>query len=145
MEETTRLAEALQPGARDALFFQGPQPGGDGIRHIGGDGLRPFGADGFLRLWRHVHVVPRWQGDTNFMTVTAGMRIVPEELSATLARLMNAFVGSGRKGELRKQKLDASKLPDYQVMRRYLGSAGIVLSSEPNGWFAKGFTLTKEQ
>ncbi len=42
----------------------------------------------------HVHVVPRWKGDTNFMTVTAGMRIVPEELSATLARLRPLFAVS---------------------------------------------------
>ncbi len=39
----------------------------------------------------HVHVVPRWSGDTNFMTVTAGLRVVPEEPSATLARLRPLF------------------------------------------------------
>ncbi len=42
----------------------------------------------------HVHVVPRWNGDTNFMTVTAGMRVVPEELSATLSRLRPLFAKS---------------------------------------------------
>jgi ATP adenylyltransferase len=41
----------------------------------------------------HVHVVPRWNGDTNFMTVTAGTRVVPEEPSATLARLKPLFRG----------------------------------------------------
>jgi ATP adenylyltransferase len=41
----------------------------------------------------HVHVVPRWNGDTNFMTVTAGTRVVPEEPSATLARLRPLFSG----------------------------------------------------
>ena len=39
----------------------------------------------------HVHVVPRWNGDTNFMTVTAGLRVVPEEPEATLARLRPLF------------------------------------------------------
>lgn len=39
----------------------------------------------------HVHVVPRWNGDTNFMTVTAGTRVVPEEPLATLARLKPLF------------------------------------------------------
>jgi ATP adenylyltransferase len=42
----------------------------------------------------HVHVVPRWNGDTNFMTVTAGMRVVPEEPAATLARLRPLFAGA---------------------------------------------------
>jgi ATP adenylyltransferase len=41
----------------------------------------------------HVHVVPRWNGDTNFMTVTAGTRVVPEELPVTLARLKPLFSG----------------------------------------------------
>jgi len=39
----------------------------------------------------HVHVVPRWSGDTNFMTVAAGVRIIPEEHAATLARLRPLF------------------------------------------------------
>jgi ATP adenylyltransferase len=44
----------------------------------------------------HVHVVPRWNGDTNFMTVTAGTRVVPEEPSVTLARLKPLFAASNR-------------------------------------------------
>lgn len=44
----------------------------------------------------HVHVVPRWNGDTNFMTVTAGTRVVPEEPAVTLARLKPLFAGSNR-------------------------------------------------
>jgi hypothetical protein len=66
------------------------------------------------------------------------------ESETMLARILNATMGSGKKGVPRKQKLDGSKLPDYQVVRRYLGSAGLMLISEPEGWFAKGFTLTKE-
>jgi ATP adenylyltransferase len=35
----------------------------------------------------HVHVVPRWDGDTNFMAVLAGTRMMPEMLDQTCSRL----------------------------------------------------------
>ncbi|HVT45545.1 MAG TPA: HIT domain-containing protein [Thermoanaerobaculia bacterium] len=39
----------------------------------------------------HVHVVPRWGGDANFMSVTAGVRMVPETLDSTYRRLRPLF------------------------------------------------------
>ena len=39
----------------------------------------------------HLHIVPRWSGDSNFMTVTAKTRLVPEELDATFDKLLPHF------------------------------------------------------
>lgn len=39
----------------------------------------------------HMHVVPRWNGDTNFMPVLAGTSVVPEALKEIAARLRKAL------------------------------------------------------
>jgi ATP adenylyltransferase len=39
----------------------------------------------------HMHILPRWVGDTNFMTVTAESRVLPEALDETFQRLTEAL------------------------------------------------------
>ncbi len=39
----------------------------------------------------HLHVVPRWGGDTNFMTSVADARVLPEALSTSAAKLRSAW------------------------------------------------------
>jgi ATP adenylyltransferase len=58
---------------------------------------RPAGAGVADHL--HVHLVPRWNGDTNFMTVVGNVRVVPEALDATKAKLAPIFERLARAGE----------------------------------------------
>lgn len=39
----------------------------------------------------HLHLVPRWMGDTNFMPVMTETRVLPEEISTTYDRLYDAL------------------------------------------------------
>jgi len=39
----------------------------------------------------HLHVLPRWNGDTNFMTAVAETRVLPESLPATWQKLSKAW------------------------------------------------------
>jgi ATP adenylyltransferase len=50
---------------------------------------KPAGAGVLYHL--HMHVVPRWNGDTNFMTVVGDTRVLPEELSQAGERVRAAF------------------------------------------------------
>jgi ATP adenylyltransferase len=49
----------------------------------------------------HVHVVPRWSGDTNFMAVVADTRVVPEALADSYQKLKDAL--ARRAEEAREQ------------------------------------------
>ena len=63
--------------------------------------MAPHGYNAGLNLGRvagagvehhiHMHVVPRWAGDNNFMPVLADVRVMPEHLSRTLERVRDAW------------------------------------------------------
>ena len=44
----------------------------------------------------HIHAVPRWNGDTNFMTVFGDTRVLPEDLQSTAGRLRPIFERLGQ-------------------------------------------------
>jgi ATP adenylyltransferase len=48
-------------------------------------------AGGSITGHLHEHVVPRWEGDTNFMPVLADVKVLPEHLAATRERLAAAW------------------------------------------------------
>ncbi len=44
----------------------------------------------------HFHIVPRWRGDTNFMTVTSKTKVIPQSLDETYAMFQKALSEQGR-------------------------------------------------
>jgi diadenosine tetraphosphate (Ap4A) HIT family hydrolase len=81
----------LWDGVRDATRALTAAYGPDGI-NIGVNQGRGSGAGVPDHL--HVHVLPRWAGDTNFMTTVAETRVLPETLQATWAKVRDAWPDS---------------------------------------------------
>jgi ATP adenylyltransferase len=85
--EPAELAELMQLTRRAEMALdEAYKP--QGI-NVGINLGRPAGAGVADHL--HVHLVPRWNGDTNFMTVVGNVRVVPEALDATKAKLEPIF------------------------------------------------------
>jgi ATP adenylyltransferase len=86
----------LQP-AEAAAVFEGAQRAVRALR----EALRPDGFNLGVNLGTaagagiadhvHLHVVPRWAGDTNFMPVLADVKVIPEHMEQTAARLREAY------------------------------------------------------
>ncbi|HKY32031.1 MAG TPA: HIT domain-containing protein [Candidatus Polarisedimenticolia bacterium] len=79
--EMIDLAAACEAALRDAYRADGVNLGMN-LGKAAGAGIESH---------YHLHVVPRWEGDTNFMAVTADTRIIPEELQRTRQKVRDAL------------------------------------------------------
>ena len=81
LNEVARLTQRSEAVLREAYKLEGINVGINLGKSAGG------GIPGHL----HVHLVPRWTGDTNFMTVVGDTRVLPEDLASTASRLAPIF------------------------------------------------------
>ncbi len=90
-EELVEMAVLTQ--AAEQVLTEVYQP--QGI-NIGMNLGRPAGAGVADHI--HTHLVPRWTGDTNFMTVVGEVRVLPEEVAKTAERIRPVFARVVSKG-----------------------------------------------
>ncbi len=65
------------------------------------------------------------------------------ESESMFGKLLNRLLGPEEKGVLRKQRLDGKSLPEYQIVRRYLGPAGLFVTTREDGWLVTGIMVSK--
>jgi hypothetical protein len=60
-----------------------------------------------------------------------------------LGQLLNMVLGDGKPGSVREQRIDGSKLPEFEKIRRYLGTAATAMESRPDGWYVAGLAVPR--
>ena len=83
-EESAELWSGITDAVRAVRAAYGP----DGL-NVGANLGRAAGAG--VPGHFHMHVLPRWSGDTNFMTAVAEARVLPEPLATSAAKLRAAW------------------------------------------------------
>jgi hypothetical protein len=66
------------------------------------------------------------------------------EAESMLGRVLNRLFGEEDEDLLREQRIDGRQMPDFEMVRRYLGPGGLTVRSDADGWFAVGFMVSKE-
>jgi hypothetical protein len=65
------------------------------------------------------------------------------ESKGLLGRLLNQVLGPKEKGVVREQKIESKNMPDFQVVRRYLGPVGLFVRAENDGMYSAATGLNK--
>lgn len=65
------------------------------------------------------------------------------EAESMMARILNGLLAEDE-DQVRKPEIDGSKLPDFELVKKYLGPGGIYAQSEDEGWYVVGTLLKKE-
>jgi len=82
--EIHQLMVRSQSVLRDVCAAQGFNVGWN-LGHVAGAGITDH---------IHMHIVPRWAGDSNFMPILADIRVIPQHIEKTYALLARAFLES---------------------------------------------------
>jgi hypothetical protein len=61
-----------------------------------------------------------------------------------MGQLLNVVLGDGKEGSVREQRIDGSTLPEFDVIQRYLGAAGVGMETVPEGWYIAGVALPRD-
>jgi len=58
-------------------------------------------------------------------------------------QLLNTMYGDGKPGTVREQRVDGSTLPDFERIRRHLGTSATAMEPRADGWFISGVSLPR--
>jgi hypothetical protein len=61
--------------------------------------------------------------------------------SSLLGQLLNALLGDGTPDGSRRQRIDGSPLPAFDLVKRYFGPTGLAVETVKDGWMVQGFSL----
>ena len=64
---------------------------------------------------------------------------------SVLGKVLNRMLGPEEKNVIRKQEIDGKNLPNYQIVRRYLGPSGLFVTPLDNGWLVTGIMVSKQK